>query len=54
MWSNLLKFLGFRQQARMTGMDAKDANKAAGIGVVLTELEKKAAEEEKAAKKKKQ
>ena len=50
MWQTLLKFLGFRAQARMAGVDAKEANKAAGAAVVLEELQKKADAE--AAKKK--
>ena len=50
MWQAILKFLGFRAQARAVGADAKDANKAAGIGVALEELQKKA-DAEAAAKK---
>ena len=45
MWQTILKFLGFRAQARAVGADAKDANKAAAAAVVLEELEKKAAQE---------
>ena len=50
MWQSILKFLGFRAQARAVGADAKDANKAAAAAVVLEEIQKKADAE--AAKKK--
>ena len=51
MWQALLKFLGFRAQARMAGADTKDANKVAAAAVALEELQKKADAE--AAKEKK-
>lgn len=50
MWESLLKFLGFRAQARASGLSSKEANKAAAAVVVMEEIEKKAADE--AAKKK--
>lgn len=50
MWEAILKFLGFRAPARAVGADAKDANKAAGIGVLMDEVQKKA-DAEAAAKK---
>lgn len=50
MWDAILRFLGFRAQARAAGASAKDSNKAAGTAVLIEELQKKA-EAEKAAKK---
>lgn len=43
-WQTLLKFIGFRAQAKAAGADTRDANKAAAIAVAVEEVEKKAAE----------
>ena len=50
MWEKLLKFLGMRAQARVTGASASEANQAAVVAVALEEVAKKA-EAEAAAKK---
>lgn len=47
LWSTLLQYLGLRAQARAVGATAQEANKAATVGVLLQEAEKKAAEEQK-------
>jgi len=48
-WETLLKFIGLRAQARVTGASVQEANAAAATAVVLDEVQKKADE---AAKKK--
>lgn len=50
MWESILKFLGFRAQARAAGASSKDSNKGAATAVILDEIAKKAAEEKKAKK----
>lgn len=41
MWQSILKFLGFRAQARAVGADAKDANKAAAAAVLALQLRRR-------------
>jgi len=48
MWNKLLLWLGLREQARISGASASDANKTGAIGVLLNEVQKKAEEEAKA------
>ena len=43
-WDTILKFIGFRAQARAVGASAKDSNAAAATAVALEELQKKADE----------
>lgn len=45
MWEKLLGFLGLRAQARVGGLSASEANKAAAIALALEEAQKKAAAE---------
>lgn len=44
-WQALLKFIGFRAQAKAVGADNRDANKAAAIAVAMDEVEKQASKE---------
>lgn len=44
-WQKLLQFIGLREQARAAGLGAKEANKAAGIGMALEEAAKQAAKD---------
>ena len=47
MWEKLLKFLGFRAQARLSGASAAESNQAAAVAVALEEVTKKAEQEAK-------
>lgn len=50
MWQAILKFLGFRAQARAAGASSKDSNKAAATAVLLDEVAKQAEKEAQAKK----
>lgn len=46
-WETLLKFIGMRAQARVSGASAQEANAAAATAIVLEEVQKKAEEQAK-------